>query len=198
MALSGLRASEPGQDDARLIAAVARRDASAFRVLAERHSGALHRLAWRLLGDASEAEDVVQETLLRVWDHAADWKPVGGGLPGWLRRVATNLSLDRHRRSSRISDADVPEHADPALAADKQMDAARLGSIAQTALLALPDRQRAAIVLTYYEQLANAAAAEAMAMNVKAFESLLVRARSALRAAVQAAGVSATDLEVGA
>ncbi|MGI4801916.1 MAG: sigma factor-like helix-turn-helix DNA-binding protein, partial [Janthinobacterium lividum] len=134
----------------------------------------------------------------RVWDHAADWKPVGGGLPGWLRRIATNLSLDRHRRSSRISDADVPEHADPALAVDKQMDAARLGSIAQTALLALPDRQRAAIVLTYYEQLANAAAAEAMAMNVKAFESLLVRARSALRAAVQAAGVSATDLEVGA
>lgn len=183
------------QDDARLIAAVARRDASAFRTLAERHAPTLHRLAWRLLADRSEAEDVVQESLVRLWDHAAGWKPVGGGVPAWLRRIATNLCLDRLRRRARLSDEAVPEVVDDSAGADVRIDAARLGDVARDALASLPDRQRAAIVLTYYEQLSNAAAAELMALNVKAFESLLVRARTALRAAVSAAGVSAQDLE---
>ena len=187
--------SEVGQDDAQLIAAVARRDASAFRTLAERHAAGLHRLAWRLLADASEAEDVVQESLLRMWDHAAAWKPVGGGVPAWLRRIATNLCLDRLRRRARMSDEAPPDIVDDRMAADQRIDADRLGDVARRALAALPDRQRAAVVLTYYEQLSNAAAAELMEMKLKAFESLLVRARTALRAAVGAAGVSAADLE---
>ena len=53
-------------------------------------------------------------------------------------------------------------------------------------VLALPERQRAAIVLTYYEELPNAEAAQAMDMNIKAFESLLHRARTALRSAFEA------------
>lgn len=183
------------QDDARLIAAVARRDASAFRMLAERHAPALHRLSWRLLADRTEAEDVVQESLLRLWDHAAAWKPVGGGVPAWLRRIATNLCLDRLRRRARMSDEEAPERVDDAAPADAEIDAARLGDIARRALQALPDRQRAAVVLTYYEELSNAAAADLLAMKLKAFESLLARGRAALRAAVAAAGVSAADLE---
>lgn len=183
------------QDDARLIAAVACRDASAFRILVERHAPTLHRLAWRLLADAPEAEDVVQETLLRLWDQAAVWKPVGGGVSAWLRRIATNLCLDRLRRRARMSDEEAPERADDAAPADACIDAQRLGDVARHALQGLPDRQRAAVVLTYYEELSNAAAAELMAMKVKAFESLLVRARTALRSAVSAAGVSATDVE---
>ena len=184
-----------GQDDAQLIAAVARRDASAFRTLAERHAAGLHRLSWRLLADASEAEDVVQESLLRMWDHAAAWKPVGGGVPAWLRRIATNLCLDRLRRRARLSDEMPPDIVDDRAAADDLIDTARLGDVTRQALASLPDRQRAAIVLTYYEQLSNAAAAALMDMKLKAFESLLVRARTALRTAVTTAGVSAADLE---
>lgn len=188
-------AQAPASDDARLVAGVARRDACAFRTLVERHAPMLHRLAYRMLGDASEAEDVTQESLLRLWDGAAAWKPVGGGVPAWLRRIATNLCLDRLRRRTRMSSDELPERADDAPAADRLLDADRLGEAARRAVLALPDRQRAAIVLTYFEELSNAAAAAALDLKIKAFESLLVRARAALRERLAAAGVSAADIE---
>jgi len=188
--------SEP--DDAALVAAVARRDASAFRLLVDRHAPALHRLAYRMLGDASEAEDVTQEALLRLWDHADVWAPRGGGLPAWLRRIASNLCLDRLRRRARMSEAPPPERIDEAPPADACLDAERLSAIAQNALQALPDRQRAAVVLTYYEQLSNLAAADMLGLKLKAFESLLVRARAALRTHIAAAGISAADLGGGA
>jgi RNA polymerase sigma-70 factor (ECF subfamily) len=194
MGQTGAADAEPGPHDARLIAAVAKGDARAFRVLVERHGRTLHRIAYRMLGDASEAEDVAQESLLRLWDNAAAWRPVGGGVPGWLRRVATNLCLDRIRKTARLTDAPVPECADETPAADAVLDARRLAEVARAAVLALPDRQRAAIVLTYYEQANNAEAADALGLKVKAFESLLVRARAALRENVGAAGISGADL----
>lgn len=184
--------SEP--DEARLVAAVARGDAAAFRALAERHGQPLYRLAYRMLGDASEAEDVAQESLLRLWDNAAAWKSVGGGVPAWLRRIATNLCLDRIRRRARLSDAPPPEPADDAPTADAALHAERLAECARAAVLALPDRQRAAIVLTYYEQASNVEAASALGLKLKAFESLLVRARTALREHLRAAGVTAADV----
>ena len=64
------------------------------------------------------------------------------------------------------------------------MDEARLRARTAAAVQALPDRQRAAIILTYYEDYSNMAAAETLDMNIKAFESLLLRARSALRVAL--------------
>ena len=172
---------EASDDEARLVAAVARRDAAAFRALVECQSRAIQALAYRMLGDRHEAEDVVQEALLRLWDGAARWQPRGGGVAGWLRRVATNLCIDRVRRTGRLSDAAPPEQADPAPSADALIDEARAAERARGALQQLPDRQRAAIVLTYYEQLSNAAAAEVLGLGIKAFESLLVRARAGLR-----------------
>ena len=188
--------SEP--DDVALVKAIARGDASAFRLLIERHASPLHRLAYRMLGDASEAEDVTQETLLRLWDHAPAWTPQGGGLPAWLRRITSNLCLDRLRRRARLSDAPPPDRIDETPSADARFDSHRLSDVAQSALQALSDRQRAAVVLTYYEQLSNMAAADVLGIKVKAFESLLVRARSALKARVAAAGISAADLVEGA
>jgi len=187
--------SEP--DDVALVAAVTRRDTSAFRVLIDRHAPPVHRLAYRMLGDASEAEDVTQETLLRLWDHAAAWTPQGGGLPAWLRRIASNLCLDRLRRRSRLSDAPPPDRIDETPNADARFDTQRLSAVVQEALRGLPDRQRAAVVLTYYEQLSNMAAAATLDMNLKAFESLLVRARAALKNHIAAAGISAADLGEG-
>ncbi|MBV9527343.1 MAG: RNA polymerase sigma factor [Sphingomonas sp.] len=184
-------------DDAWLVAAIARGDATAFRQLVDRRAPMLHRLAYHMLGDRSEAEDVTQECFLRLWDHAAGWRPQGGGLPGWLRRVATNLCLDRLRRSRRMSSDAVPERSDDRPGADAVLDADRLARLAQRAVLALPDRQRAAIVLTYYEELGNIAAAEALQMNIKAFESLLFRARAALRERLRTAGVRPQDVGGG-
>ena len=184
-----------GVADGLLMADVARGDAAAFRVIVEHHSPAIYRLAYRLMGQASEAEDVVQEVFVRVWTHAARWR-VGqnGGLAGWLRRLATNLCLDRLRRRRFISDAEAPERIDDAPGAEAILEQKRITKLASDAVMRLAPRQRAAIILTHYEELSNNAAAEALEMNIKAFESLLVRARSSLRRFVDEAGLSLSDL----
>lgn len=188
-----------GRGDGQLMAAVGRGDAAAFRVIVEAHSGALYRLAFRFTGRASEAEDVVQDVLVKVWTNPGAWKPgPGGGLAAWLRRVTTNRCLDGLRRRAHLSDAEVPERADPSASAEEGLNARRLAQHAVDAIAALPDRQRAAIILTYYEELPNAAAADALGMGVDAFESLLVRARKALRLIVEKSGLTVDDLRGGA
>ncbi len=173
---------------------VAARDGAAFRRLVDAHAAAVHRLAYRMTGDAAEAEDVTQEAMLRLWEHAAGWRPGGSGVGAWLQRVAANLCLDRLRRRRFRSDEDVPERADDAPLADAVLDAERTAAAARDAVLALPDRQRLAIVLTYYEGQPNSAAAAALEMNIKAFESLLLRARASLREACVQRGLVADDL----
>ena len=182
-------------DDRAVMARVAGGEAAAFRLVVARHIAMVHALAWRMLGDAAEAEDVVQEVFARVWTNAAGWTPSGGGLGGWLRRIATNLCLDRLRRRRPLSGEPVPDRADETPGADEALDANRRGEAVAAAILALPDRQRAAIVLTYHEGLPNAEAAELLGIGVKALESLLVRARQALTRALAAKGLIAEGAE---
>jgi RNA polymerase sigma factor (sigma-70 family) len=186
----------PG-DDAIWAAQLAARDPAALRDMIARHGRQLHRVAFRMTGDAHEAEDIVQEAMLRLWDQApgiAARHPAGSQaaatlrLGGWLNRVVTNLAIDRLRRTRRLSDGEVPDREDAEPLADALIEAGERDGMARALVLALPERQRAAIVLTYYEELPNVEAAEAMEMNIKAFESLLHRARSALRQAFAAQG----------
>jgi RNA polymerase sigma factor (sigma-70 family) len=180
---SALCVTDADSDDA-LMVRVRARDAAAFRILVERHVRPLHRIAYRMIGDATEAEDLAQEALLRLWRDAAKWQAGSAGTGAWLNRVVVNQCLDRLRRRRFGSDAEVPERADETPLAPDAMDAARMRAATVAAIAALPDRQRAAIVLTYYEEVSNQVAAEAMDMNIKAFESLLLRARTALRTAL--------------
>ncbi len=184
--------ADPGADAA-LVARLAARDPAALRAAIALYGGALHRIAYRMCGDAHEAEDIVQEAMLRLWDHAprlsARHPPGGAGaaalrLTGWLKRVATNLAIDRLRQARRLSGEEVPDNEDEAPLADAVIEAGERDQSARALIAALPERQRAAIILTYYEELPNAEAAEALDMNIKAFESLLFRARAALRKAL--------------
>ena len=178
-----------GTDDGTLMRRVAAGDARALEAVAERHSAMLFAVAWRMLGDAAEAEDVVQEAITRAWVKAASWTPVGGGLGGWLRRVATNLCIDRQRKRALVSGNDIPERADDAPNADILIDEQKRRDAVAAAMQALPDRQRAAIVLTYYEGASNAEAAAALGVGVKALESLLVRARQGLSRSLATSGL---------
>lgn len=176
-------------DDA-VMARIAGRDALAFSRVVEAQVAKLHRVAYRMLGDGAEAEDVAQEALLRLWASADRWRPGQAGIAAWLTRVAVNLCLDRLRRRRFSSDAEVPDRPDDAPGADEAMAEARMRAAALAALGDLTERHRAAIVLTYYEELPNAAAAEVLEMKLKAFESLLLRARGAMRAALAERGLT--------
>ncbi len=182
------RATGDGGDHA-LMSRVATGDAEAFKQLVTRHTAMVHAIGWRMLGDAAEAEDVVQETFVKLWVNAKGWTPAGGGLGGWLRRISTNACLDRLRRPGFVSDEALPERADEAPQADLVIDSERRRAAVAASIRALPDRQRAAIVLTYYEGVANAEAASILGIGVKALESLLVRARQALTRSLTSKGL---------
>ena len=175
-------------DDA-LMARLAARDAQAFALVVDGHALKIRRIGYRMLGDAAEAEDIAQEALARLWEHAARWRPGGPGIGAWLHRVAVNACLDRIRKRRFAGDGTLPDRADEAPIADVLIDAEQQRAAVSACVAALADRQRAAIVLTYYEGLSNIMAADALDMNIKAFESLLHRARRTLQDSLQRAGL---------
>ena len=177
-------------DDA-LMARVALRDGDALRLLADHYGEIPWRIAYRMLADPTEAEDIAQEAMLRLWQYADRWQTGGSGVAAWLTRVATNSCLDRIRRRRFVSDDAVPEYADSGLLADEAIEHDEVRTAVAACIEALPDRQRAAVVLTYYEEQQNKMAADVLAMQVKAFESLLFRARISLRNCVEGKGVRA-------
>jgi RNA polymerase sigma-70 factor (ECF subfamily) len=171
-------ASDP---DDELVRRAGRGDAAAVSALVARKLRRVLSLAERMLGDPAEAEDVAQETFLRVWRNAAHWRPGAARFDTWLHRVTLNLCYDRLRRRRERPMAEPPETPDPGPAPDRGLLAADVSERMRQALQALPSRQREAIVLCYYQELGNIEAAAMMGVSVEALESLLSRGRRALR-----------------
>ena len=171
---------DPVQIDAALLARVDAGDSRACRILVDAHLGRVTAFAWRLLGDAGEAEDVAQEAFLRLWRQAANWR-AEARVGTWLHRVAHNLCVDRLRRLRPAADADPPDILDPSggPAADRQRS--QVAQVVEMALAGLPERQRAAITLVHYQAFGNIEAAAILGVSVKALESLLARGRRRLR-----------------
>lgn len=176
-------AGEPGDES--LLARSAQGDAAAFRLLVRRHLPLVTRVARRMLFDEAEAEDVAQETLLRLWRGAKELQLGPGGAKPWLARVASNLAIDRIRaaRNTTVTD-EVPEQVvgPSQLRSLTQAEASRR---VDQALAALPDRQRQAIVLFHYEGLSQAEVGMALGVSDEAVESLLARARRSLKATLK-------------
>jgi RNA polymerase sigma-70 factor, ECF subfamily len=168
-----------------LIAKARKGDRQAASALVSAVSPALWRIAWRLLRDSGEAEDVTQEALIRMWKTIPNWKPGRAKFETWLYQVATNLCFDRLRKAGRfVEEGAAPEPSDKAPLADAALTGTGLRARIDVALAALPDRQRTAIVLTHYESLPAKAAGEILGISVDALESLLSRGRKTLRAAL--------------
>jgi RNA polymerase sigma-70 factor (ECF subfamily) len=162
------------------MARTAQGDGRAFRTLAERHAGRALRLARRILGNEALAEDIVQDALLRVWTNAPRWRPQAA-FRTWLYRVVVNLCLNAKRRPGDLPLETAGHVADPAVAADSQLEARERDQRLAAAIGALPERQRAAIVLSYQEGLSNAEIAAVLDTSVSSVETLLVRAKRTLR-----------------
>ena len=168
-------------DDTALMAAVAVGDSAAFAALVRRHSPAIYRVGCRMLGNHHDAEEVVQECFSRLWQQAPRFTARGAGVVGWLYRTAMNLCFDRKRRLRLVSDEPPPEVIDDAPLPDETIAAGEAHLAVARALADLPERYRAALVLCYYEGLTNALAAQVLDLNIKAMESLLLRARRQMR-----------------
>lgn len=179
------RAETMQDDDSTLIQRVAAGDHRSYQTLVERHLRHAVTLAHRVLFNRADAEEVAQEAFLRVWQHAARWQPDGGAsFRTWLNRVVVNLCIDRKRRPGMTPLDDQPDPVDPQATPYEARLAGETSDQLAAALQRLPERQRAAIVLCYWEGESNIAAAEALGITVGALESLLVRAKRSLRDAL--------------
>lgn len=165
--------------DAELVKRVAQGDEAAFSELLRRHQDAVYGFARRFLGDAQEAEDVAQETFLRLYRMAESYRPEAM-LRTFLLRITKNLCIDLYRKKRpELMDA-LPEVTDPKTPLDLLESAVETHRI-EAAVEALPPNQRAAIQLRHGEHLPYGQIAQVMDISVSAVESLLVRARRTLR-----------------
>ncbi len=171
--------------DEALLVLYANGDPAAARALTLRLTPRVLGYATRLLSDRAEAEDVTQEAMLRLWRVAPAWRQGEAQVTTWLYRVVTNLCTDRLRgRVRRRADAldDAPEVADGAAGAEAGLIEADRMAALQTALDALPDRQRQAVILRHIEGLTNPEIAAVMDIGVEAVESLTARGKRSLAA----------------
>lgn len=182
--LSRLTVTESRSDES-LMAAIAAGDQLAFSRLVERHLSRTVGLATRLMGSRADGEEVAQEAFARVWSHAVRWRPIGSGgnarFTTWLYRIVVNLAIDRKRRPVHAAMDDVDEPVDESDDGFTQIHRRQVSNAVTAAMIRLPERQRVALALCFFEEMSNIEAGKIMSLSVGAIESLLVRARRALR-----------------
>ena len=167
-----------GDED--LMARVAAGDRAAFSQLAARHVDPGLRFARRTLGNAADAEEIVQEALLRVWVHAPRWQH-RATFRAWFYRILVNLCLDRQRRPVPLALDAAGDPADPSADAVERLARKQRNRAVEAAIADLPERQRTALLLTFHEELSNAETAAVLGTSVSAVETLLIRAKRGLR-----------------
>ncbi|HEY4757034.1 MAG TPA: sigma-70 family RNA polymerase sigma factor [Chthoniobacterales bacterium] len=179
-------------DDAALMAEVARGDTVAFERLVERHQSLVIGTVGRMLGSNSDVEDVAQQVFVRVWKSAPRYRPTAK-FTTWLLTITRNLVFNEIRRRKRhpADTLDVHEGeealalTDPARhVPDEELLQAEMQSAIETAIGRLPEKQRMAVVLRRYEGKSYEEIGEVLDLTVAAVKSLLFRARTELRTAL--------------
>ncbi|WP_329056579.1 RNA polymerase sigma factor SigE [Amycolatopsis sp. NBC_01488] len=151
------------------------------------HSDRVYRLAYRLTGNTHDAEDLTQETFIRVFRSLASYKP--GTFEGWLHRITTNLFLDMARRRSRVRMEGLPEDTDRIVGDDPSPEQVfsdtHLDPDLQAALDELPPEFRAAVVLCDVEGLSYEEIGATLGVKLGTVRSRIHRGRQALRASLE-------------
>ena len=192
-------------DEAQLIALLAKGDARALEALYERHGRAVYSVAYHLLGDVGSAEEVVQETFLKLWRRPETYQANRGRLLGWLLGVAHHGSVDmlrrrrleqRHRASGPPADAtpadgsapfDIsgPDEDDPV----QHVTAGELARVVVGALAGLPANQRIPLELAYYRGLTQSEIARTLGEPLGTIKTRMRLGLQRLREAPGVAGV---------
>ncbi len=167
-------------DDESLLAAASRRHQAAFSELVGRYHRPVYRHVWRMTRGHADSEDIAQEAFLKLWRDPGQVRDTRA-IKGWLMRVASNAAIDRTRKPRHSDIAEEAEIADPAARTDRPLDRSEAAAAVDASVAALPDRQRQALSLVYFEGLSNIEAAEVMEISVDAVESLLARAKPGMK-----------------
>jgi RNA polymerase sigma-70 factor (ECF subfamily) len=168
-------------EDSELLDRLAIGDEAAFRMLVERHIDRAYAIALRIVGNAADAEDVVQDTMLKIWSHRGRWQHGRAKFSTWLYRVISNRCIDLRRKPRNENVETVPEVADGQPGAIEIIERNELNGMLELAMQRLPEQQRIAVIFSYHENMSNGEIAQVMDTTVAAVESLLKRGRQQLR-----------------
>ncbi len=187
-ATDGVEAAGPSDES--LMARIGNGDHQAFTALVRRHSARFYAHAWRMTGNRPEAEDSVQDAFLKLWRNPASFDAARGNrFTTWFYRVVTNAAIDLQRRKRETPDTDALDRFEgSAPLQDEQLQQSDRAVALEKAIRDLPERQRTALNLCFYEGLSNAEAAGILDIKVKALESLLMRAKATLKQTLGEAG----------
>ncbi|MBC8431603.1 MAG: sigma-70 family RNA polymerase sigma factor [Desulfobacterales bacterium] len=169
-------------DDESLICRIQEGSHEAFATLVDRHSNRFYRIAYRLVAGKDDAEDIVQEAFLKLWDRPNLWDPgKRAKFTTWFYRVVINLCFDHRKKKKMISlPADI-EFADENSGPDVLFDVHQKQAVLERFIQELPERQQLAVNLCFYEELSNNEAAQIIGVKVKALQSLVMRAKTTLK-----------------
>ncbi|MBB1018291.1 RNA polymerase sigma factor SigE [Dietzia sp. DQ11-71] len=167
-------------------------DMPSWYELVAQHGDRVYRLAYRLCGNAHDAEDITQEAFIRVFRSLDRYKP--GTFEGWMHRIVTNLFLDSARRRGRIRFEALPEDAERVPGRERSPEQViseeTFDPVLQTALANLSPEFRAAVVLSDIEDLSYEEVGRILGVKMGTVRSRIHRGRAALRAELEAAGVT--------
>lgn len=153
---------------------IAKGDQIAFRALSEALGQKIFAMAFRFLsGDRAMAEDVSQEVLIKLWQFAPKWQE-GGSVQAWVSRLTYNACMDVHR-SRKNRNEEIPEQISVPETASASVLNGEYRALLLQAIERLPERQRDALLLTYFHENSRREVATTMKTTEKAIEHLVAR-----------------------
>ncbi len=167
------------------MAGVQARDQQAFARLLDRHAASLRNFLYRFNQNPADADELCQETFLRVWQHAARWEPGRVQFNTWLFRIGHNLAIDRIRKHRETITDQLPERPADQAELSQQLSSQQTEVRLRAEIAALPERQRTALLLCHFQGMSYQQAAEILEISVEALESLIARARRRLKQTLQ-------------
>ncbi len=173
-------------DDEFLIRLIQEGRHDAFAEIVNRHSKRFYSIAYRFIFNKDDAEDIVQEAFIKLWEKRVKWNPdKEAKFTTWFYKVIVNLCIDHNRKKKPVPlSEDMPivdeQQGHEALIQEKQKQV-----MLERFIQELPERQQLALNLCFYEGISNQEAAKIMGVNLKALQSLIMRAKMTLKEKVK-------------
>jgi RNA polymerase sigma-70 factor, ECF subfamily len=175
------------KEDHELLELVQNGSGQAFAALVERHSLRFYRLAYRYLQNKPAAEDVVQDAFIKLWENPSLWSGQRNSkFTTWFYRIVVNLCLDLRKKKRPTALNDESSLVDERQPIDEMMIRFQEQQALEKEIANLPERQRTALNLCFDEGLSNQEAAAIMGLNLKALQSLIMRAKTTLKERLKA------------
>ncbi len=184
---------ESNERDVALMLRVKEGDIPAFEKLVEIHQGPVIGTVAKMLGGASDAEDIAQQVFIRVWKSASRYEPTAK-FTTWLFTITRNLVFNETRRRQRKPTVSADEREEDSQWTTEDEDTAspdqdalnrELEEAIDRAIAELPEKQRMAIILRRYEEMPYEDISNVLSISIPALKSLLFRARGQLKTSLQ-------------